>query len=189
MPIVNGYATRQEYQESIGRTVDASDVNLATIERAIESASRFIDEHTGQIFYSRTITDEAIDVFDISENKFWVNDDRCSLRCPARILSITSVVQDGVTLTADTDYFAYAVGTIRFASLITLERKGVVITGVFGHSATPVAVRLACCQIAAVISGLEVRTVMDAAGDEQTILLRSIPKWVSDLLFRLRRHD
>ena len=68
MAITNGYATLAEAKTALNVTDTVDD---ALIERAVESASRLVDQHTGRVFYG---TDGAVRYFTADDGMVVVDD-------------------------------------------------------------------------------------------------------------------
>lgn len=98
------------------------------------------------------------------------------------IISITSVVENGVTLTEDSDYFVnYAIGQFkRLNETEWIEKDhGVVITYKGGEE-PPDGLKLLVINWIASISGERTRTFTTEDGVEQAVTITTIPKWVTD---------
>lgn len=188
MAIVNGYCTEADLQRVLTRTVTASDENYTLLQDTITRASRFIDEMTGTFWYQRTITSEEIDCFDMSDNRFYIDDSQSKLYCPSAIINISSIVEDGVTLTENVDYTVYkSSGVIIRNGYWSGEKKGVVVSGVFGFSSTPAHVARWCVSVAEVFSGLATRSFTDSDGNQLDIQKNNLPKSLIDDISAHRR--
>lgn len=189
MSISNGYATLAEFQNLVGREESASDLNADQIEIAIESASRFIDAFTNTFFFSQTFTDTVIDRFQgVNDDGLVLNDNGDTIYTPAPIISVASVSEDSVALVENTDFYVYKkAGKIDREGLWSLSRLAVTMTLTCGYATVPDHIRTICITIASIISGLDVKTVVDYDGNEQTFITKNLPKWVISALERERR--
>lgn len=187
MSITNGYATVTEFQNLTGRTENASDSQLSQIEIAIESASRYIDQQTDTFFYSTTVTDSIVDIYEPNEDDIYISDDRLSIYTPAPVISVSSITEDDVSLDENDDFYIYKkYGRIDREGRWSTDRRAVKITATIGYSSTPDHIRTLCIQIASIISGLDIQTVVGYDGEEQAIMSKSIPQWVQDSLKKER---
>ena len=182
--VTNGYCTESELQQAIGRAVDMDDPNYALIQDCINRASRMIDTKTGRIYYQKTVSNERIDQYDISVSGLYVDEQNIMLPCP--IISITSIIQDGITLIEDDDFIVYSDRVVNDFGWTT-ERKGVSFSGVIGYSSTPEYVKNWCIQIASVLSGLATFSVTDSDGSTYTRDKTEIPSWVEKEMRQNRR--
>lgn len=97
------------------------------------------------------------------------------------ITELTSVVENGVTLTEDSDYFVdYAIGQFKRINNSTWAEidHGVVITYKGGEVA-PDGLKLLAINWIASISGERVRTFTTEDGVEQAVTTLSMPAWVT----------
>ena len=179
MAITNGYATVAELQRKLGRTVSSSDTIFTFLEECIERASRAIDDLTGSVYYEASITSEKIDQFEVSNSGIIIS---CSdkIMFPAPLISVTSIVEDGVTLTSDDYWPYYSAGVITRPGGWTYTRQGILFTGSFGYSSYPKNVNSWCLAIAGALSGRETSTYTDDEGNIQEVIRNSVPKWVYD---------
>jgi hypothetical protein len=181
MAITNGYATLEELQRKLGRTVSDSDVHKTKLETSITNASRLIDQHTGSFFYTKTLTTEKLDCFAPSENGLQLKSNNRSIYTPAPIISISALLEDSNSLTVDDDFYVYkSIGKIeRDGYKWTYERKGLSISGSIGYESTPGAINELCLEIASILSGLSITTVTDENAETIIDAVRySIPRWV-----------
>jgi hypothetical protein len=185
MAITNGYATLTELKNVLGR--DLTDTVKDTfLEACIERASRIIDDYTRQIFYDKTITNEKIDRYSVSTSFFSLSDD--CLYSHAPIISVTSLVEDGVSLVADTDFYLYE-NHIQSVNSWTTERKGLVFTGHIGYTSVPKPINEVCLAFAEVLSGIGIKTVTDGTGSVFELSKDKLPVWAFDVLSKWRSPD
>ena len=188
MAIVNGYATVEQLQRALRRTVDNADPNLSWLEMCIEQSSRFIDAQTGSFFYEKTLSNEKIDIYDMSDNEVMIDSTGDRLLFPAPLTEVTSIVESSSTLTEDIDFFTYkSMGVIERDSGWSSNRKAIVFTGKIGYASTPTRIVALCLQIAKAISGLSVSAFTDESGGLTEVIRESIPKWVLTALKKERR--
>lgn len=189
MTITNGYCTLSELQYRLGRSQNANDVYLDSLENAIESASRHIDKVTGQIFYSKSISSEYIDIYmSNSNNGFYINDIGNKIYCPAPIISASGIYSDDALLVENTDYFLNkSDGVIRADSCFSTNNRGILVTSItVGHSSTPDDIKQTCLTLAEIYSGLGKTTIQDYEGNLQEIRKNTVPKSVYDILNKYR---
>lgn len=178
MAITNGYATVSELQRKLGRAVSGSDTIFSFLEECIERASRSIDEFTGKIYYSKTITAEKVDIFQLSDSGIGIFD-HSRMIFPAPIISVSEILEDSTPLTADADYYVYSgQGAIARDGYWTSSRRGISFSGVIGYVSTPKNVNMWCLQVAAALSGRDTATYTDSGGDITEVLKTTVPTWV-----------
>jgi hypothetical protein len=184
--VTNGYCTLAELQSKLGRTVTASDPNADALNTCINNASRFIDEQTGSFFYDKTLTAEVVDIFGMSTNQLVVSEDQTTIRFPAPVISISSLSEDGTTLTENEDFYIYG-SEIQRDGYWSSERRAIQITGHIGYSSTPSRAQMWCLSIAAALSGLDASAFTDEDGSTMEVIRRNTPKWILDQLRMERR--
>jgi hypothetical protein len=176
-----------ELQSRLGRSQTGTDVYNGSMELAIESASRFIDEKTGRVFYSKTITTEYIDQYGLSDNGFWISSFFDKIYAPAPIISVSSLVVDNVTFVANTDYYLdKQMGVISTDDSLSSSRRGNALSCVIGCSAIPLDIKQICISIAEIFSGLGKMTIQDYSGGMQEIQKTTIPKDILKMLEKYR---
>lgn len=187
MVTVNGYASVAQLKKKLGSVPSTS--NDSFFEDCITRSSRFIDDFTEKIWYSLTLTSEIVDGYMIvSENGLCIDSSFSRILLPAPVISITSIIEDSTTLTANTDYYVY--GRSEFIDrdgLWSSERRAISITGAIGYSSTPAYVEEWCLTISEVLSGLATKPVSDSDGNVIEFIRNSVPKWVFDQMRRHRR--
>lgn len=190
MGITRGYTTLAEFQARTGQTDATITAKTTLIEREIERASRRIDQYTSSFFYTNTLTSSKV-VYGFVSNSDGISmsEDATYISFPAPILTITSVINDGVAMVLNEDY--YIDGSVLFANTIftTNRKNGVLITGTCGYASTPDDINEACLALAEVSTGMGIRTVIDPAGDKLEVTRDSVPDWVWDSLDLRRRYD
>jgi hypothetical protein len=132
------YAIYQDLQDRLGFTLEPDEQNLVT--QLIREAESFIDFYTGKNFNEN---DAETDVFDGAEDiTQW------TVRYKP-LISVTSIVFNGNTLTVDTDYAVYLESsTIRFnTTLDSYDRQNVTITYKWGRTDVPPAIRNICLEM------------------------------------------
>ena len=190
MTITRGYCTLVEFQAKVGLTSDQLTNKTTLIEREIERNSRSIDLITGNIFYQLTLTNsKVICGFGVNSDGLRLSEDRTRIYFPAPIISLSSVVDDGTTLTADEDYYQ-GYDFIEAAGTFTSDRAdGIKITGSCGYTSTPDEVNQVCLTMSEVTTGLGTYTVVDADGTKTDITRDNMPEWVADRLYMHTRMD
>lgn len=179
MAIVNGYCTEAQLQAALKRAVSASDPNYTLIQDAITRASRLIDQRTSTIYYTKALTSEKVDQYEVSDTGLYISGNGSTLWFPAPVISITSIVEDGTTLVSGTDYFLYkTTGKIVRVGGWTTTQQGISVTGSIGLAAIPSFVEQWCIAIAEALTGLAVSAVVDDSGSQIEVIKNSIPKWV-----------
>ena len=190
MSISLGYCTLVEFTARTGQTSATITAKTTLIEREIERASRRIDQYTDTFFYTKTLTASKV-VYNFGQNSdgLMMSEDAKFIYFPAPILTITSVVNDTITLVEDEDY--YIEGNTLFANtnFSTNRKNGVVITGTCGYAATPDDINEACLAIAEVSTGMGIRTVIDPDGSKLEVTRDNVPDWVWDSLDLRRRYN
>jgi hypothetical protein len=194
MTILNGYATLAELKAHLG-TPTANTDNDTLFERVIERASRMIDRITNTFFFIKTLTNEIVDACALSIQGVHIGENLKTMYFPAPIITITSIVENGESLTegadydtANPDYYLYlAAGYIERSGYWTSSRKGIKITGAMGYAATPDDINSACIEIAAVMSNRDIKSITDEFGEDSTAITRFIPVWVNNILATRRR--
>lgn len=181
MAISNGYASVAELQRKLGRAVDSGDPQFSFFEECIERASRYIDDRVGRIYYQLTLSSEVVDTVAPSENGLRILRDQKTIVSPCPIISISSIIEDGVTLVEGTDYYLYkAQGKIQKSGRWSSTPQGISVSGVIGYASTPEKVGMWCVSIAAALTGLDIRQWTDDSGSVQTVLQSTVPQWVLD---------
>ena len=178
MTITNGYTSVKALNKRLGQNFQHGD-GFNICEEVIEAASRFIDEKTGRLFYTQTLTNETLDVYGESSNGLYVSGKQCNIYAPAPILTVTSITENGTTLTEDENFYIYASDfKISKNGRWTTSRKGIVINGSIGYDKTPQEIEQICLTVAEVFSGLGIRTIKSVDGGEFDVALKTIPSWV-----------
>lgn len=176
---MGNYISTDELKVKLGRTTVGSDVQDTKITFCVSAAESIVEHYTGTFFYEKTITDEYVDQYAISENLFKMSEDRCLIWCPAKILTITALTDDDTTLTANSDYYLYkSTGEIQSSGSFGSSRRSVKLSGTFGYSTVPDDIKECALQIAQAISGLAVTTYMDDEGDVQSVIKSNVPSWI-----------
>lgn len=141
MTITNGYATLAEARLQLGYTNSADTTNDAAIEKAIEAASRAIDDYCHRKFYASG-----------SETRYYTATTWVILFLPDDVLTISALAtDDNQDRTYDTDWETtdYDTYPLNGSPITHIEvapggdytfpkglAKGVKITGTFGYCAT-----------------------------------------------------
>lgn len=176
MAIINGYCTLIELKARMPRIDTTKD---SFLEDCVERASRLIDWYTGRFYYSKSVTAEIVDQYDFSSSGLSISMAGTALRSPVPFITVSTIVEGGLTLVANSDYFVYPYQILRFG-VWSSEPKDISFTGTLGYSATPENVKEWCLAISEVLSGLGMRTVTDGSGGLIDIIKNSVPKWVMD---------
>lgn len=181
MSLDNCYCTVEQLQQKLTRKTDSYDLVLDKLEGAITSASRYIDNQTSRFYYRKDIVNEKVDRYGISTNGLYLNSTCTILSLPAPIIGSATIIEDGVSLVAEVDFFIYP-DKIDRDDFWTTSRKGLDITCTIGYEETPQKIIDICLSVAEVCSGLGIMSVIDANGDQQDILKNNIPRWVLNAL-------
>jgi hypothetical protein len=191
MTLINAYCTVPELLVELKRQGDATTKTNTIMELAINRASRFIDDYTGSFFYNKTVTSEAVDAYALSDTGFYLDPVRLNkISTPAPIITLTSVIEDGVTLTLNSDYFAYkkACEIVKeYRGTWSAEHNAIVLTGTFGYSSVPEEIKHACLAIASAITGMSAQILTDENGDSVAVVRNVVPSWCLDILKRNKR--
>lgn len=192
MSITNGYCTLKQLQDYLGRSVKGPwEDKAGMLERMIDAASRYIDQYTGKVYYTKSVTAEVIDRYTrVSDSGIIITSLRYTddiLILPAPIISITSIVEDNITLTSGADYYIYTKSSIidRTTSW-SYGRQNIKITGSFGYASVPDHINNVCVMIAASFSGLDSKVFVDEIGASQAMMTNSIPAKILKILDRER---
>lgn len=159
------YATLTQARIQGGRDAALTPDQTSLLTQTLDAASRLIDEYCGQWFDSRTRTLRTQAGSAATS----------SLILPVPLVSLTSVTEDGVTLTlADlADYPGMLVK--KNGDYWTQEIQGVVIIGSFGFSAVPASIVHACADLALILAGMKTRAYVDGSGIAQSVTVNSLP--------------
>lgn len=174
--------TLGELKEDLGIKLDDHEVDNLLINCIIRATSRIVSE-TGVQWIAKTITDEWHDV----------NNENCDLIEPNYYPiygTPTEVEEDGEDLTYDsdpddTDYYLYSYG-IKPLTHFTKGSKMMKLSYV-AYKAPTDEIKYACLEMAGVMSGKKIRTFEDGSGVTQSVVLRSIPQDVKDIIDRNKR--
>jgi uncharacterized phiE125 gp8 family phage protein len=187
--ISNGYATLAQYK-AYQRITSTDVIDDAFIETAIEAASRHIDSQTRQIFYASTETR----YFDTPASGGG------EILFDAPLSSVTSVTNgDGNTVTTTDYYLLPTNGTPKYAiglkdvssqgwtlSTVNNSQSAIIIVGVWGYSAVPQDIYLACLELTKAFysrrfgENMTMKTIITAAGVVQ--VPDGVPDWVAQVL-------
>lgn len=182
MPIINGYATVEALNKRLGRNDQSMD-GFDILEDCINSASRFIDHMTGRFFYTKTLSSEPVDVYGDSENGLYISPSRRFIYAYAPVISVSSIVENGESLTENTDFWIYNQDQkIMKNGSWTTEKKGIVVSGSIGYALTPAEINQICLSVAEVFTGLGIRSYVGEDGSQVEVIQRNIPKWIFDRL-------
>jgi hypothetical protein len=127
-----------------------------------------------------------VDIYGESNNGFIINYAQDSILTPP-IVSITSIIEDGIILTKDEDYYLFKNYGKIMKNAWSSGHNAIVITGVFGYSSTPENIKNLCVKIAAIFSGLATKIVSDGNGGELSVNITQIPEWILNELYKERR--
>ena len=188
--ISNGYATVAQFQIRTGLT-DAQTLNkTALIELEIENNSRIIDQVTSNIFYEKTLTaSKAIFNFGTNADGLRMSENAQRVYFPGDILTLTTVLSEGDTLTEDEDYYA-STNFIESDGIFSTTRDNAVkITGTCGSATTPGDVNSICLAMSEVTTGLGTYTMIDSSGSKTDVTRDNIPDWVFNQLNHRVRYD
>jgi hypothetical protein len=194
------YCTLAELK-AVLRIADTDTDDDDILKTAINNASRMIETITGKIFYKKTLTNFYMPGFyggegwritnvqagEAGGGKIW------SRYKP--IIEITELVEDGVTLTENTDFYIdKVVGYIvRASGNWNYEPREIKISGSFGYETDndqtpadtqPGDVRTYCQRIAASLSGKNYVNAQQDDGEVIRINGSEIPKWIVTELSR-----
>jgi hypothetical protein len=195
MPIVNGYCTQEQLLNALRRDTKET-VYFDLLEDCVNRASRDIDRYTGRIFYTKSIASELFDSYAWSDNELCIDQHSSNRKIlfPSPIISVTSVIEDNITLTDGDDYYIYKKqGYIEKSGEWTTNRKsssnntGIVITASFGYASTPPEIENICIELAKVYSGLDSRIITNEKGMAEAQLGTKIPRWIQERLKWWRR--
>ena len=187
MTITNGYCTLRELKAHMGKT-NADTANDALLENSIESASREIDYRiTGRrdfvAFSETTLTaSEVYYGYGLNDDCLIMNSTRTRIYTPIKFSTVTSVVDDGITLTENVDYRVGYDFIQRIGKWTSDEETGVKITGTISSDTVPDEIRNLCMNMAEVLSGMSTRVVTGSDGIETEIRLKNYPGWVNNRL-------
>ena len=177
--LVNPYCTEEEVYRQMAKPYSSSDANIDLIRDCINNASRMIDQKTARIYYQKSITNEVVDIYSISDTALYINDNRTTILFPCPIISITSITEDSSNIIENTDFYVYKnEGKIVRDGEWSTSRKGISITGTIGYATTPDFVKGWCKAIAATMTGLWVTSYTDADGNTYTNIRRAYPETV-----------
>jgi len=188
MPLINPYCTLTEVQRDTGN----SDADLVDqFEDSINLASRWIDEYTHTDFLTKdySVTPYVVSLKDIIKDKVFV---------PWPIITLTKITAAGVTILADEYIFNVNERDIRRRSgeawvsktnypTSTGYAEPIELTGTFGWAEPPAAVRIACIQIASVLTHEKRRERVGMDGGRTSVLDENIPKEAKEYLKRFKR--
>jgi hypothetical protein len=191
MTITNGYCTLAELKSALQKpTTDT--VNDTWFERCIESASRLIDQRTGRVFYSISLNGEILDIYNPNDNGIMVDGSGSRLLFPSPIIVVTSIYEDNILLTENTDFYLYKnQGLIERDGYWTSNRKGtdtgIKLTLSYGYSSIPADIKGLCIQLAKIFTGVATRIVTDGSGGAMSFTLDSVPRWIVNEIDKHRR--
>lgn len=175
--------TTRELKIKLGRDSEGEDPNEEKLQQAVDNTDGVINHVTGTFFAQTTITDEYIDCYGMSPNKFKMSEDRKKIWCPAPVISISSLTEDDTAQTENTDFYLYkSVGKIEADGYFSSERRIIKLTGVFGYATIPADIHEAALLIAQTLSGLATTTYLDENGQLDEVIKSNVPGWVWRLL-------
>jgi hypothetical protein len=192
------YCTLAELKEFLRIATTNTDKD-DTLKRAINNASRYIDDATGRIFYEKSLTDYYLPTYyggegwritdlqpgETGGGKIWA--------AYKPIISITELVEDAVTLVENSDFYIDK----NFGCIVRAENnwdnepRAIKITGTFGYETDddqtpadtmPGDIRECCKEIAARRSGEFIQVVQQEDGSISEFQNRSMPAWVKEIL-------
>ena len=165
------YATLADVKLQVGKTTVSPDEEVA-LKNKIPQASELVDSWTGTWWDNRTQTVQT-EARDPQQVRLFM---------PARIVSITSVAESGVALAAS-DFVVYP---------HWIEKKGrapwstlqldLTVVGVFGFKTVPPDISTLTAEVAAMLSGLKVRSYTQDDGVEKAVLMTSLPSWAQAII-------
>jgi hypothetical protein len=173
------YCSVADVQRVAGRS-SLSALETSALGDWIVRASEFVDRFCGTWFEPRTktIKTEAVRL------------DQVRLFLPAKLLSLTSLVEDGGTLTLDSDFYSYEWWLEKNGRQAwTTEQRSVVAVGSFGYATTPAEIVEAAAQIAATMAGYKQRSYVSGDGVAASVLISILPDYVRETLEMHRRPD
>lgn len=173
--------TNRELKLKMGRPPEGEDPNEVKITQAVTNVDGIINLMTGTFFTQTTITDEYIDCYSMSDNKFKMNESRKIIWCPAPIISLSSIYEDDVLLVENTDYYLYKnQGRIEADGIFSSERRVVKLTGSFGYAAAnvPADIKELALLIGQILTGLATTVYMDENGELDATIRQNVPAWV-----------
>ena len=183
------YATAAEFRDYAGQG-DAKSTRDTFFDRLLKAASQEIDLRTRTWFDSRAVVLTGQGEFD--QRRLWL---------PAPIISITSVIENGKTLTTPADYFAgldfLEKSTVHLfpsdwnrnlGAWWDVTPNNIVITATLGYANVGEDIKGLCSAIAVARGGMEKRTHQDEAGNVVEIPTSKDKEWVRDKikLYKIR---
>lgn len=191
MTLTYCYTTTTNLLIELKKQGDTATKTTNILELAINRASRFIDQYTGKIYYTKSLTAEKVDVYSFSLNGLYIDPIRRNrIEAPAPILTITSFSEDGQALTVNSDYY-FVVGQNyiikEYNGQFSAEHQAISITGTMGYAATPSHIEHVCLAISGAISGMSAQILTDENGDSVAVVRNSVPKWCMDILDKEKR--
>lgn len=193
MTITNGYATTAQIKNALRRPSSDGSKYDSLFEQLIEEASRYIDEYTARIFYSKTVTNELFDRYAMSASGIYISYSGDKMVFPGSIVSVSSISEDGTTLTVDDDYVIYHRQGYIYRGGWTGTRKhtaneyGIKVSATFGESTVPKDIEAICIDIVKIRSGLDTRTVVQFGETVTAEIGEQIPSHIKKALDRWRR--
>lgn len=194
------YVTLNDVKFYCGISVDKTDYD-DDIKKAINKASRYIDGVTGRYYYKKTYTSEYLSTTKGYEGwQMYEKDSGGLLFTPklAPIIDITSITEDGVSLTENTDFYVdKEAGMIERANTNWNENpRTIVITCNLGYdsddTATPSTdipgdIVQYCLEIASRFSGHFKKSIKNyVSGASEEVDLFGVPKDIEKALMNLR---
>lgn len=154
--------------------------NNEKIKELIPKASAMIDSETNRFFNQRTITNEIHDdeTKTIEENKLFPK--------YFPIISVTSLVENTITLTENTDFYVYD-NFIRKTTDFIPDYKGISLTYVAGKAIIPDLIRQICTEITSILANLKIVTYTTDEGIERSVILTTMPDYVKERLAGYRK--
>lgn len=192
MALINPYCTVEELQEELKNT---SQDLTGELERAINAASRWIDDYLGR---DHLYHNHATSPLSLAYGSRYVVADTIFLPWP--IITLTAITQDGEAFIADDDYFTRINldGTQNQIILTGSEWApgyppdgDIQLTGTFGYvqagtenvpTGLPPTINQVCRLVAAAFSGHNTKDVVGIDGGKTAVTDKTIPKQVYDIL-------
>jgi len=171
--------TRTELQQKLGRTVSETDAHIDKLNLVVTNADAIVKHITQTVFESTVYTNEYIDQYGLSENRFKMSPCLTQIWFPAPIITLTSVYEDTTLLVENTDYYVYkTIGRIDTDGTFNSDRRGVKLTATVGYASVPADIKECALLIGVALSGLSVSQYMDENGDPIEIIKSNVPSWV-----------
>lgn len=168
-----------ELKQKLGRDLEDTDNHQEKISLSVTNTDGIIKHVTGTLFESTAYTDEYVDYYSMSENKFAISNNLNTLWCPGPIISITSIYEGTTLLVENTDYYVYkSTGRIDASGSWSSDRRGVKLNITLGYSSVPAEIKECALLIAQTLTGLAVSTYLDENREIDTIIKHSVPAWV-----------